>query len=344
MSEACRQLLIRADASAPIGTGHVMRCLALGQRWCRAGGQVTFAMAIAHVATRARLAREGFAVVDLPVEPGSSEDASATLLLARDLSAMWIVADGYVFADRWQNTIKAGARSLLVVDDYGHAKRYCADLILNSNISFDLRWYEQRKPSCRLALGSNFALLRREFIDWSGAARTIPATATKVLVTLGGSDPDNVTTRVLGGLRQIEDIEVVVVVGGGNSHRAVLESLVIDCNATTPWIRMVIDATNMPELMAWADVGITAGGSTLWELCFMGLPALMLVLAPNQEPAVRALHATGVAEWVPSPEAVAPALNALLPDAARRGRMSEAERHLVDGRGVDRVVKLMEAA
>lgn len=321
-----------------------MRCLALGQGWGRTGGQVTFAVAIAPVALRARLEREDFAVVELPVEPGSPGDASATLELARELSAEWIVADGYAFGDRWQQAVKAGGRSLVVVDDYGHAERYYADLILNSNISFDHRWYAQRKPSCRLALGTDFALLRREFVDWAGAARTIPNRATKVLVTLGGSDPDNVTARVLDDLRQITGIEAVVVVGGGNRHRAVLESLVSDCNARTPWLRMEIDSSHMPELMAWADVAITAGGSTLWELCFMGLPALMLVLAPNQEPAVRALHATGVAQWVTVPDELGPALRALLPDAERRGRMSVAMRRLVDGRGVNRVVELMEAA
>lgn len=344
MSEARRPLLIRADASSRIGTGHVMRCLALGQGWRRTGGRVTFAMATVNAALRSRLQREGFAVVDLPAEPGSIEDASNTLRLAAELSAGWIVADGYVFTERWQKTIKAGGVSLVVVDDYGHAERYFADLILNSAISFDSQWYTRREASSRLVLGSDYALLRREFLDWTGAARTIPITTTKVLVTLGGSDPDNVTSGVLADLRRLEGIEVVAVVGGGNPHRAALESLVRDCNASRPWVRLVIDATDMPELMAWADVAITAGGSTLWELCFMGLPALMLVLAPNQEPAVRALHAAGVAQWVSSPEELAPALCALLPDAGRRARMSGAGRRLIDGRGVDRVMELMEAA
>jgi len=40
----------------------------------------------------------------------------------------------------------------------------------------------------------------------------------------------------------------------------------------------------MPELMAWADFAVSAGGSTCWELAFMGLPALVLIQA--KEPGI----------------------------------------------------------
>ena len=342
--EPTRQLLIRADASIRIGTGHVMRCLALAQGWAQAGGRVTFAMAGSSVPLRFRLEREGFEVITLQVEPGSAEDAVATLQLARDLPASWLIADGYAFASDWQEVVRAGGVRLAVLDDYGHADRYFADLILNQNVLVDPQLYVRREATSRLALGPGYALLRREFLAWSGAARLIPAIATKVLVTLGGSDPDNVTARVLANLRGLSGIEVIVVVGGSNPHRVALEALVQECNAGTPWLRLEVDATNMPELMAWAEVAVSAGGSTLWELAYMGLPALLLVLAENQVPAARALDAAGIAQLLASPDDLTGALAALLPDAARRRAMSAAARLLVDGRGVARVLGQLEAA
>jgi spore coat polysaccharide biosynthesis predicted glycosyltransferase SpsG len=107
---------------------------------------------------------------------------------------------------------------------------------------------------------------------------------------------------------------------------------------------LVADATNMPELMAWADVAVSAGGSTLWELAYMGLPALVLVLADNQLPASRALDAAGIAQWLRAPADLPGALAALLPDQARRQAMSDAARRMVDGRGVARVLEQLEAA
>ena len=321
-----------------------MRCLALAQGWAQAGGRVTFVMAGSNPALHARLQREGFAVVDLAVEPGGADDAAATVRCARELPATWIIADGYGFGAGWQKQVRAGGVRLAVLDDYGHAERYFANLILNQNVLVDASWYGRREGSCRLALGPGYALLRREFLAWSGRERLIPVTATKVLVTLGGSDPDNVTQQVLANLRQVPGIEVVAVVGGGNPHRVALEALVPEYNATSPWLRLVVDATNMPELMAWADVAVSAGGSTLWELAYMGLPALVLVLADNQVPATRALDAAGIAQWLRSPQELPAALGGLLPDAPRRRGMSDAARKLVDGRGVARVLEQLEAA
>lgn len=343
MPEAPRQLLIRADAGVRQGTGHVMRCLALGQGWVRAGGQVTFAMAETTPALMARLAREGFGRQMLTVVPGSRDDALATLALARGLAAPWIVADGYAFDAAWQELVHGQGVRLAVCDDYGHTTRYQADLILNQNFSADPQWYAGRADGCRLAMGSAYVLLRQEFSDWSGSARRIAEVATKVLVTMGGSDPDNVTCAVLAELRKIPGLEVVVAVGGGNPHRAAVAALVQEpANAAT--LRMEVDCPAMPELMAWADVAVTAGGSTLWELAYMGLPAIMLVIAENQAPAALALQTAGIARLIQRPADLPEVLPELLANGEQRRRMSAAARRLVDGRGVARVLAELEAA
>ena len=80
-------LLIRADASASIGTGHVMRCLALAQAWRHTGGDALFACAEMPPALRARVAAEGFDVQGLQAEPGTSADAEQTIRSARGVQA-----------------------------------------------------------------------------------------------------------------------------------------------------------------------------------------------------------------------------------------------------------------
>jgi spore coat polysaccharide biosynthesis predicted glycosyltransferase SpsG len=101
--------------------------------------------------------------------------------------------------------------------------------------------------------------------------------------------------------------------------------------------------TNMPELMAWADVAISAGGSTCLELAFMGLPLLLLVLAENQGRNAECLAATDVAVnlgWHAhcTPEQITEALQTLCFSQARRRAMSREGRVLTDGKGCVRVV------
>ncbi|MBE3120100.1 MAG: UDP-2,4-diacetamido-2,4,6-trideoxy-beta-L-altropyranose hydrolase, partial [Candidatus Atribacteria bacterium] len=143
-------LLLRVDASARIGTGHVMRCLALAQAWQEKGGRATFVMTTETPAVEARLASEGMQVTHLVTQPGSPEDAQQTVGLAQQREAVWIVVDGYYFGADYQQTIKRAGLRLLFVDDYGHAGHYYADLVLNQNIYANESLYPKREPHTRL--------------------------------------------------------------------------------------------------------------------------------------------------------------------------------------------------
>jgi UDP-2,4-diacetamido-2,4,6-trideoxy-beta-L-altropyranose hydrolase len=280
-------MVMRADADSRMGTGHVMRCLALAQAWQDAGGRGLFLMAAMPPALKTRLAAEGMEALTLQAAPGSPEDARETADITRSRGADWVVADGYHFGADYQRLIKDAGLRLLCIDDYGHAGHYSADLVLNQNINATEELYPSREANTRLLLGTKYVLLRREFWPWRGWRREIPAVARKVLVTLGGGDPDNVTLKVIQALAQvkIDGLEAVVVIGAANPHLPELQTAA--GNQPHP-IRLEANVTNMPELMAWADMAITAGGSTCWETAFMGLPSMVVVLAENQLPS--AIH------------------------------------------------------
>jgi UDP-2,4-diacetamido-2,4,6-trideoxy-beta-L-altropyranose hydrolase len=333
-------LLIRADASARIGTGHVMRCLALAQAWRRSGGSAIFASAEITDALESRLGEDGFQSVRLSVTPGTIEDAAKTTDLAKSQNASWVVADSYKLGVEYQRAIKSYGLRLLFLDDYGHAGEYVADLVLNQNLTADTALYARRATYTRLLLGTRYALLREEFLRWRDWQREVPAVARKVLVTLGGSDPDNVTIKVIQALKQFSEIETKVVIGGSNPH---LEQLKSEVGSQKSEIELVVEATNMPELMAWADVAIAAGGTTSWELAFMGLPNLVLVLAENQRGITVALDAANAARQT-TIERLAAALEDFLRNCELRRVLSRQGRQLVDGYGVSRVATCLYAA
>ncbi len=337
-------LLIRADASTKIGTGHVMRCLALVQAWQETGGDACFVLVFHVPALEARLQAEGMRVVHLDaVQPGSEEDATATAVLAQQYQAEWIVVDGYHFDANYQQSLKAAGFRLLFIDDYGHTKHYYADVVLNQNIYAQPELYAHREPYTQLLLGTKYALLRREFWEWREWQRPFPAKARKILVTLGGSDPDNVTLTVIQALQQLsyDDLEAIILVGGQNPHYRELETAVFQNDR----IQLRQNATNMPELMAWADLAISAGGSTNWELSFMGLPALIISLAKNQSLIVQHLHDAGTAVSIGSHKSITiktikKELQPLVESWERREAMSQRANLLIDGCGSRRIANI----
>jgi UDP-2,4-diacetamido-2,4,6-trideoxy-beta-L-altropyranose hydrolase len=336
-------LVIRADGSVKIGTGHVMRCLALAQEWQRSGGVTEFAAAECTESLEQKLGADRIRVHRLVTSAGSLEDAAYTIALARTCEASWVVADGYCFGAEWQKQIKAAGFRLLLVDDCGQSAYYHADLVLNQNISAGEHFYVQREKSTRLLLGPRYALLRREFLKSNHYSRDIPLFARKVLVTLGGSDPENVTCKIIQALNLVPNVESVIVVGGSNPNLVAINALL--ANKETA-IRVVVDATNMPELMAWADVAVAAGGSTSWELAFMGLPSLVLILAENQSGIAATLQRKGACALLGNHrdvqfQAIRRDLAMFLLDVNSRREMSRRAQELVDGLGSRRVVEVM---
>jgi len=341
-----KPLLIRADANVHKGSGHLMRCLALAQGWQARGGEATFITVCDSVALRQRLSDQGFQTV-LPERsyPAPSDwDVTSEVLAAHPDT--WVVLDGYHFDPTYQQRIKETGHRLLVIDDMADLDHYCADVVLNQNIHAEQLDYSC-EPYTRLLLGTEYVLLRREFSPWCAWEREIPEVARKVLVTLGDGDPDNQTLRVICALQQmsVEDLETVVVVGASNPHFGELEAILRTSPAA---MRLVRNISNMPELMAWADVAVTAGGSTCWETAFMGLPNVILVLAENQREVANGLDKHGTAlnlGWCTgiSESSLTQVLEEIISDSPRRELMSKKGKQLVDGTGVERAIAAMDS-
>ena len=274
-------LFIRADANWKIGMGHIMRCLALAQAWHNHGGKAVFITQCDSTALKQRLMDEGCEVVELKDCYPDKRDLAQTLSVSDSYPGSWLVLDGYHFDSEYQQQIKKTGHQLLVIDDMANLDYYYADIVLNQNIYAEQLEYNC-EPYTKLLLGTRYVLLRREFLKWQGYKQDIPEVAKKILVTMGGSDPDNVTLKVLNALEIIDipALEVVAVLGPSNQNKEILQR---EADTSPVNIRLAENPEDMPSLMAWADLAITAGGSTVWELAYMGVPALVLVLAPNQQ-------------------------------------------------------------
>lgn len=330
-------LLVRADADAARGSGHIMRCLALVQAWCARGGLAFFLSRCANEVLRERIQAAGASFFPL----GGDTDLEATFSSVTNVKASFVVLDGYDFDLDYQHALRSAGCSLMVIDDMVRLPRYEADILLNQNLGAERLEYNCN-PDAALLLGLEYALLRREFSVWRSRLHTVPETARKILVTMGGGDLDNVAFKVIQALRQLEiaRLEIRVVAGPANPHINILREAT---DAFPGRIELLSYVADMAPLMAWADLAVTGAGSTCWELACVGLPAVILVIAENQRTIAEELGAAGVVlnlGWHAevSADRIGSTVDGLLYSSFRRLRMSQRGRALVDGKGAERVV------
>jgi UDP-2,4-diacetamido-2,4,6-trideoxy-beta-L-altropyranose hydrolase len=345
-------MIIRADANTRIGTGHVMRCIALAQAWQDQGGNVTFLSHCDSEALHQRIIDESFDFIPIEKPHPDPDDLYSTLeilsAMSHELSAtsQWLVLDGYHFTPDYQKAIRENGYRLIVIDDMAHLDHYHADILLNQNIHASKLNYSCDKDTVQL-LGNEYAMLRREFLKYRNWKRQIPKKAKKILVTLGGADSNNVTLKVINALIMLNDpdIEAKIVVCQSNPHKESLKSAALHTPCS---ILCIENAKNMSELMAWADVAISAGGSTCWEMAFMGLPSLIITLADNQDGIAEGLGKAGAGIDLGWHENISikqctQALKEILQNKNKRSSFSEQGQKLVNGKGSQRVIKAMLA-
>ncbi len=339
-----QKILIRTDAGPKIGIGHLMRCLTIARKWEEMGGDVSLLMSPLVEGIEAMITSQGFAPLLHDNEPGSIEDAQYTSKLFHDISASWLIADGYWFGTAFQQTLATTVDNTLYLDPLGAPQYNTARIIVNPNIYANEAYYAERAPHTRLLLGPKYLPLRPEFLNRSPTKRERCPVPSTLLISLGGGDPDNITGHILRFLEKVASpLNCIVVVGPANSHVSNLKSY-----AATSCMSITVHQSpnNMHELFEQADIAILAGGSTVWEALYMGVPTILMSYASNQLRVAPKLHELGYALYAGHfreaiPDQLGEHLHNLIHDHTRYAELSAHGIDLIDGKGIERIVNEM---
>lgn len=319
-----------------------MRTLAIAQEWQIAGGEVAYVSAALPDTLRCRIQNERIRILPVMSEAGSSGDAAELLGIAKHLHAVAIVLDGYAFGSEYNGVIANDDSVSLTIDDNANLERYQTDFVLNQNAGASESMYRNRTSQTELLLGTSYALLRREFLTKPTVKSTRETSGGRILVTLGGSDPDNITKTVVDGLSlsPSADLQVRVVLGLRNQQRDEITAR----TAGDRRFRILQNLSDMSEQYRWADMVIAAGGSSNWEMCYFGLPRIVLVIADNQIQTAKELERKEVANNLGdasnvTPAAVERAVELMLRDPEWMTRARRQAMSMVDGHGAARCVR-----
>jgi len=196
-----------------------------------------------------------------------------------------IIIDSYL-ADIGFYESLAGAVKMPVYLDDNKRLDYPKGIIINGNIYAEDLGYP--KEGNEHLLGTTYTPLRRFF--WDVPEKVITKEVRNVMITVGGSDQVNITPSIVRSLKEkYPAITKNVVIGKAFSN---IDEIKKEVGKNTNLIYYP-DAEKIREIMLVADIAISSGGQTLYELARIGVPTLGVGLSEDQESNLRGFYETG---------------------------------------------------
>ena len=343
-----------------------MRCLTLASELMRQGACCRFVCREEPGNLIDLIRQRGFDVFPLPpvqrlnqgstlhsIDVDSSEywekDAELTLLAIKTIDLDWLIVDHYSLDIKWEVVLSTSCRHIMVIDDLANRPHQC-ELLLDQNLGRDRADYAELVPATSTVLtGPMFALLEPPFSklrDFS-LTRRKHSGLNSILITMGGVDANNATSLVLESLMKCplpSQLKLTIVMGQHAPHR----EQVMHLAKSMPWsAEVLVNVSNMAELMAQSDLAIGAAGTTSWERCCLGLPTLLLVLADNQVAGANALQKSNSAILLSDLKSIdAQLLNGINLVATPQvlENMIDSSAQVTDGLGTIRVIEKLTTA
>ncbi|MGX8796256.1 UDP-2,4-diacetamido-2,4,6-trideoxy-beta-L-altropyranose hydrolase [Fusibacter sp. JL298sf-3] len=330
---------LRVDANAYIATGHVMRCVAIAQQL-----KAPYTFIVSDAEAQTLIASLGHPCVCLNSDWRDKEGELERLdAFIKEANIDTLLVDSYQVTPQYLAALKARVR-LAYIDDLS-SPDLPVDLLINYNLEATLAHYSGLQAKC--LLGAAYIPLRKEF-NAVAEPRAVRDAVRDVLVTTGGSDPFRFSQIFASEALKdpaLEGIRLHLVIGGLYGEVDELERLA-EAHSTVYLHHKVSD---MAALMRRCDAAVSAGGTTLAELCAVGVPTVCFALADNQLAGIRQYSAAGamLSAGAVSGDAQVTALEALrllktvIEDGDRRRAMVACGRRIVDGHGAERIAKAL---
>lgn len=358
-------VVFRCDASFLIGTGHVSRCLTLAAALKRKGATCEFVCRNLSGNLVKKIEGEGFRVILLDSLNCSTSqvhsesmslthsdwlgctwfaDAQQTKGALQGTEVDWLIVDHYALDYLWESELRQSTKRIMVIDDLGDRCHEC-DLLLDQNpFTTPSGKYDGIVPvGCVQLLGPSYAMLRPVYAEMRERNPPKANRVPRILIFFGGCDHSKIIKKTLLAIKANKefqvDIDVVL-----NSDSAIGDEFldeVGDCSR----ISFYKDLPDLANLMIKADLAIGAAGTTSWERCCLGLPALVVTVAENQRTIASTLHELGIVKWIGHHDSVEESeLVSEIGKVLKLDDLSDWSQRcaaFIDGHGVDRVASVI---
>ena len=343
------KIAFRVDGHPELGMGHLGRCLALAQRLQEAADVDILFVTKDYGETVRRISESKYVVETVPMGLNKSEELEAVIKLLQKFGVDIIITDLPYRSEDYLKRLKVVGKLLVSIDDLALTP-FCSDIVVSGYLSAKLKKYTSTNLGTKFFLDPAYLMLHKQFEKMNKMPKKIRENGRYVLVTMGGADPDNLTGKVIRALSRIDKkLKVTVVLGSAYVHHRELQGLMKEIKNSKSEFIIKSNVTDMAKLMAGADVAISAGGETIYELAATGTPTINVAHVEHQSLNAGELEQRGVVINLGvgksvSEQKISAAVESLLNDRNLRQKMSARGKKLVDGKGAERVARLILVA
>jgi len=271
------KILCRVDGNTRIGTGHLMRCLALSQAF--ESENISFTFVIHEETLELCQDRDDWVgeIVVVPEKLSQEDEISWLESNVEHTQFQAMLIDGYQFNSQYRFKLKSLNIPLLMFDDNNDSGMLYADLVINCVINALALDYTTTAPGAVLCLGSEYTVLRREFTE-----QTVSPWEQRTCLTIimGGSDPMNISLPLLEALqKQNAKMPIHLITGTANPA---IDNLKCFINKSTLDLHHHHNCQNVARIFSKSKLVVSAAGSSQNELLACATPTLLTVIADNQ--------------------------------------------------------------
>ena len=327
-------IFIRADMNPVIATGHMMRCLSIADEIRNMGGKAVFVTADENAVDLIR--KRGYEVLVLHSDWMSKEDELPGLIeKIREYGAKKILVDSYQVTGHYLQELRRYTQVTYLddLDDFPHP---ADNLICYANYYHSFS-YGNKTEKDGYYLGTAYVPLRAVFADCP--VKRIRKHVKKILLLSGGNDSCHVIERMVEAFCENKEVMLITICGRYYAGYGELKERYKEY----PNLRFHRNVTNIKKYMQEADLAVSAGGTTLYELCAVGTPAISYSFADNQLYNVKQFDEDGIIEYAGDARYEDIAANVMkicarYADAAEvRAERSLRMQQAVDGKGAGRI-------
>jgi UDP-2,4-diacetamido-2,4,6-trideoxy-beta-L-altropyranose hydrolase len=347
-------IAFRVDGGLYIGMGHIMRCLSLAKEFKRKNDYKVYFIS-KYKAGIDKIKEENFEVIQLkhknvvntvgfnygnPEELDKEAEEIVDIITKYKIDLLFI--DSYNVTEEYFLIVKPHVERLAYIDDLNKFV-YPVDILINGNIAAECMDYKKYSENQIMLLGAKYNLIRDEFRNLP--KREIKEKVEEIMITTGGSDPYNMSVKLLNiimGDEELKNLIINVIVGNDFTNKEEL----IKINQVSKNVILHENIKYISKIMLKSDVAISSGGSTLYELCVCGTPTLAFIYADNQEYIVRKMDELGYLQnlgwyYELKNEQFINSLKNMIYNYYFRIKLSDKQNKLVDVKGVERIVSIL---
>jgi len=187
--------------------------------------------------------------------------------------------------------------------------------------------------------GVEYGIIRENFFSYRediySYARKQEA-GERITITFGGADPGHHTLSIIRLLEHISDIEHVDVVLGP-LFESVDEVHRLSANSRHK-IKVYEQISHIEKIMSASTLAFSGAGTTLLELCFLGVPTVIVPQTREEAKFAKELSGRGLVIY-PDSSLTTNDIQLLIENTALRERIGRCGFNSVDGLGKDRIIK-----